>query len=209
MWSAPQRRRATQLQHLRAPIRLRSGSVSDAAASDRSNRPASPSARNRSRHLRTVLASTWNRSAVASIVQPCSSTQRHHPPPTLRGQRRVRVLASSVSHEPSLRDVSCGRPTASHGGLTSTADHQHHPARDNVPGRHSWPTREAAHNLPGRTPTCARCSGRGTTPPTTRPCRPVATRTATPTGTTTQQSPTSDLPATRRIGRPPSTTLNT
>ena len=41
---------------------------------DRSKRPASPSARNRSRHLRTVLASTWNRSAVASIVQPASST---------------------------------------------------------------------------------------------------------------------------------------
>ena len=36
----------------------------------RSIRPSAPSARNRSRHLRTVLASTWNRSAVASIVQP-------------------------------------------------------------------------------------------------------------------------------------------
>ena len=36
---------------------------------ERSNKPSGPSARNRSRHLRTVFASTWNRSAVASIVQ--------------------------------------------------------------------------------------------------------------------------------------------
>ena len=62
----------------------------------RSNSPASPSATNRSRHLRTVLASTWNRSAVASIVQCCSSTQA-----TIRRRpsgvnRRVRVLGSSV-----------------------------------------------------------------------------------------------------------------
>lgn len=37
---------------------------------DRSNSPRSPSARNRSRHFRTGLGSSWNRSAVASMVQP-------------------------------------------------------------------------------------------------------------------------------------------
>ena len=49
-----------------------------AAPSDptiRSNHPSSPSVKNRSLRLRTVLASTWNRSAVASIVQPLVMTQ--------------------------------------------------------------------------------------------------------------------------------------
>ncbi len=50
---------------------------------ERSRRPASPPTRNRSRHWRTVLPSTWNRSAVAS------------------GQHRVRVLGSGVGHESS------------------------------------------------------------------------------------------------------------
>ena len=42
---------------------------------DRSNSPSAPSAKKRSRHLRTVFASIWNRCAVASIVQPRSMTQ--------------------------------------------------------------------------------------------------------------------------------------
>src|SRR5438876_4140298 len=42
---------------------------------ERSNSPDEPSAKNRSRHLRTVLASTWNRSATASTVQPHSTTR--------------------------------------------------------------------------------------------------------------------------------------
>ncbi len=46
---------------------------------ERSNNPDTPSATNRSRHLRTVLASTWNRSAVTATDQPCSSTH-----PTMR-----------------------------------------------------------------------------------------------------------------------------
>jgi len=36
---------------------------------DRSTRPAAPSVGNRSRHLRTVLASTWNWAVVASIAE--------------------------------------------------------------------------------------------------------------------------------------------
>jgi hypothetical protein len=60
-----------------------------------------------------------------------------HPAAPDRGQHRVGVLASSVRHEPSLRDVRCGRPTASLGGLTSSVDQPHHPATDNVPGHHS------------------------------------------------------------------------
>jgi hypothetical protein len=54
-----------------------------------------------------------------------------------RGQLRVRVLRPNVGHEFSLRVVSCERPTASQRGLTSTADHQHRAARDNVFGHHS------------------------------------------------------------------------
>jgi excisionase family DNA binding protein len=40
----------------------------------------------------------------------------HHPPATSRGQHLVRVLASNVNHEPSLRDVISARPTTSQGG---------------------------------------------------------------------------------------------
>lgn len=47
----------------------------DNRAPRRSQRPAVPSERNRSRHLRPVFESTWNRSAVASIVHPRSRTQ--------------------------------------------------------------------------------------------------------------------------------------
>lgn len=43
---------------------------------DRSNRPSSPSSRNRSRHFVTVFASTWNFPAAASMVQPASITNR-------------------------------------------------------------------------------------------------------------------------------------
>lgn len=42
---------------------------------ERSKSPPPPSASIRSRHFRTVLGSTWNRSAVASTVQPRSRTQ--------------------------------------------------------------------------------------------------------------------------------------
>src|SRR4030095_11090139 len=62
---------------------------------------------------------------------------RDHPTPPYRGQRRVRVLPSSVGHEPSLRDVRRGTHTASLGGLISSVDHPHHPTKDNVPGHHS------------------------------------------------------------------------
>lgn len=44
----------------------------------------------------------------------------------------------SPQHEPSSRDVRCGRHTASLGGLTSLATTQSHPVRDNVPGCHIW-----------------------------------------------------------------------
>ena len=63
---------------------------------------------------------------------------QHHPMPTRRCQRRVRMLRSSVRHEPLLAlRVSCGRPTASQGGLTSTADQEPHPAKDKVPVHHN------------------------------------------------------------------------
>ena len=54
-----------------------SGSVTAEAAIDRSSDRRLPSARNRSRHLRTVFASTWNRSAVASSSSPARA---HRPP---------------------------------------------------------------------------------------------------------------------------------
>ena len=54
----------------------------------------------------TVLASTWNRSAVAVTDQPPSTTQRTIRRRPLNRERRIRVQRSSVGHEPSLRVVS-------------------------------------------------------------------------------------------------------
>jgi hypothetical protein len=69
------------------------------AADERSTNPASPSTRNRSRHLRTVLASTWNRCAVAVSVQPSSRTQVtiHRRPSTVSGAFGCWDLARDTS----------------------------------------------------------------------------------------------------------------
>lgn len=66
---------AAQLDH---PLthRRRVAHGQDRGRLERSARPSSPSASQRSRHLRTVLASTCQRSAAASIVQPSSITAR-------------------------------------------------------------------------------------------------------------------------------------
>src|SRR3954454_133450 len=61
----------------------------------------------------------------------------HHPLTSAWCHHRVGVLAPSVGHEPSLRVVGPGRPTASLGGLNPSADHPTHDDRDNVPGRHN------------------------------------------------------------------------
>ncbi len=80
MWSAPhRRRRRSRITSRRVGASVRFGDR--CGRDDRSRSPAEPSARNRSRHLRTVFASTWNRCAVASIGQPCSTTQ-----PTIRSR---------------------------------------------------------------------------------------------------------------------------
>src|SRR3954454_5814323 len=56
-----------------------------------------------------------------------------------RGQHRVRVLASSVSHEPSR--VGCvlwkTHSLTRRAHLTEDPD-LHHPAKDNVPGHHTY-----------------------------------------------------------------------
>ena len=107
---------AAQPHHLSSTTPARSGSASVRRGWSGPAARRRPPATNRSRHLRTVLASTWNRSAVASTVQPFSEHTLDHPPATIRGQHRVRMLASSVNHEPSWRDVSCRRPTTSSEG---------------------------------------------------------------------------------------------
>jgi hypothetical protein len=88
---------------------------------DRSCSPASPSASHRSRHLRTVFVSTWNRSAVAFTVDDTP----HHPATSLRGQRCIWMLpqACTVFHEPSF-ELRVVQPTVSQGGLTQiSTDH--------------------------------------------------------------------------------------
>ena len=89
---------------------------------ERSNSPSLPSATNRSRHFRTVFASTWNRCAVASIVHPATKTHStiRRRPSGVNGA--LGCLASSVQHEPSWRDVSLWKTHSLAGGLNSPAD---------------------------------------------------------------------------------------
>ena len=97
---------------------------------DRSHNTASPSNSHRSRHFRTVLASTWNRSAVAVTDQPRSVIQRiiRRRPSTVRGVFGCRDLpwaslpSSCESVNPQSRSE--GSPSL-------------HPGRDNVFGCHS------------------------------------------------------------------------
>ncbi len=58
-----------------APLRTWCPVRGPTPTADRSCNPSVPSSLNRFTHLRTVLASTWNRSAVASTAQPLTRTQ--------------------------------------------------------------------------------------------------------------------------------------
>ena len=76
MWSAPHR----HLRRSRSTSRRLERTVLFGDRCGRLERAASPaktSAAKRLHHLRTVLASIWNRTAVASTDQPLSKTQAH------------------------------------------------------------------------------------------------------------------------------------
>ena len=85
--SAPQCRvRRSAAARLRRPARVRFGEGCDRV--DRSCVPATTSARNRSPPVRTALATTWGRAAVASI-DPTVHHRRGDPPGSSARSRRV------------------------------------------------------------------------------------------------------------------------
>lgn len=105
MWSAPQRRlRRSRRHRRRSAIGVRFGDR--CGRDDRSNNPASPSATYLSRHFRTVFASTWNRSAACSIVQPPSNDRRRSatrsttPSLSLRSPRPIGRRSLHRRHRP-------------------------------------------------------------------------------------------------------------
>jgi hypothetical protein len=98
-----------------------------------------PSARDRTRHLQTVLESP-------RTAPPLPTTTPGQPEPTqpsdggLHTSSGRRMVNSHLRHERSLWDVRCRRHTASLGGLTSSGNSPPHPAAENVLRHHTQAT---------------------------------------------------------------------